>query len=400
MAMSASATDMIPYRRRRRAAAAWRRPRRRPAPVPGRARTFHRPVDRDQSQSLPVAASFCRTVRPLAGSCGCRRARRGCGAQPMALLRRRMLCLRRGRRFCCRWSPVWCRAGRAAVLAPTYPEFRPRRGVRRTSRRNGAQARRVRRRRTGHCRQPQQSRRQGSRHETRCSRWPKTCAAAAACSWSTKHSWTWGRPRASLAGDVSCGNVVVLRSFGKFFGLAGMRLGFALAAPALAARLRAALGPWAVSGPALAVGAKALADLAWIGADARRLAKAAKRLDAVLTDAGLRHRRRHDPVPAGADAGGGGVVSSSGACRDFCARLPRRRDLAALWFAGQRIRVAALARRAVVVPVTANGAAMAPCTKTGQIGWHWACSPPIDLGACSKSGNPPPKTMRKVETRA
>ena len=52
----------------------------------------------------------------------------------------------------------------------------------------------------------------------------------------------------SLAGEVSHGNVVVLRSFGKFFGLAGLRLGFALASPAVAARLRAALGPWAVSG--------------------------------------------------------------------------------------------------------------------------------------------------------
>ena len=41
-----------------------------------------------------------------------------------------------------------------------------------------------------------------------------------------------GPPDASLAADVSCGNVVVLRSFGKFFGLAGIRLGFALAAPA------------------------------------------------------------------------------------------------------------------------------------------------------------------------
>ena len=96
-----------------------------------------------------------------------------------------------------------------------------------------------------------------------------------------------GPPAASLAGDVSCGNIIVLRSFGKFFGLAGMRLGFALAAPALAMQLRAQLGPWAVSGPALAVGAKALADLAWAERTRGRLAKAAKRLDAVLTELGL-----------------------------------------------------------------------------------------------------------------
>jgi cobalamin biosynthetic protein CobC len=79
----------------------------------------------------------------------------------------------------------------------------------------------------------------------------------------------------------------VLRSFGKFFGLAGLRLGFALASPAVAARLRAALGPWAVSGPALAVGAKALADTAWIERTRRRLARAARRLDAILERAGL-----------------------------------------------------------------------------------------------------------------
>ena len=96
-----------------------------------------------------------------------------------------------------------------------------------------------------------------------------------------------GPSGASLAGEVSRGNIVVLRSFGKFFGLAGIRLGFALAAPALGARLSAALGPWAVSGPALAVGMKALADAAWIERIRHRLAKSAQRLDAVLTGAGL-----------------------------------------------------------------------------------------------------------------
>jgi cobalamin biosynthetic protein CobC len=96
-----------------------------------------------------------------------------------------------------------------------------------------------------------------------------------------------GPPGTSLVGEVSHGNVVVLRSFGKFFGLAGLRLGFALASPAVAARLRAALGPWAVSGPALAVGAKALADTGWIERTRRRLARAARRLDAILERAGL-----------------------------------------------------------------------------------------------------------------
>ncbi len=96
-----------------------------------------------------------------------------------------------------------------------------------------------------------------------------------------------GPAGASLAADVSCGNIVVLRSFGKFFGLAGLRLGFALAAPALAARLSAALGPWAVSSPALAAGIKALADTAWIEKARRRAVKSANRLDSILMSVDL-----------------------------------------------------------------------------------------------------------------
>jgi cobalamin biosynthesis protein CobC len=91
----------------------------------------------------------------------------------------------------------------------------------------------------------------------------------------------------SLAQDVGRGNIVVLRSFGKFFGLAGLRLGFALATPAIAARLRATLGPWAVAGPAIAIGAAALSDQSWAQTTRARLAQAARRLDQVLTGAGL-----------------------------------------------------------------------------------------------------------------
>ena len=96
-----------------------------------------------------------------------------------------------------------------------------------------------------------------------------------------------GPPGFSLAGDVGRGNLVVLRSFGKFFGLAGIRLGFALLDQPAAVRLAALLGPWAVSGPALAVGAAALADTAWIEETRHRLSAAAGRLDANLIGAGL-----------------------------------------------------------------------------------------------------------------
>jgi cobalamin biosynthetic protein CobC len=91
----------------------------------------------------------------------------------------------------------------------------------------------------------------------------------------------------SVAGAAAEG-LIVLRSFGKTYGLAGLRLGFAITSPARAAALRAALGPWAVSGPALAVGLRALADAPWRAAAAARLAADARALDAVLTGAGLR----------------------------------------------------------------------------------------------------------------
>ena len=96
-----------------------------------------------------------------------------------------------------------------------------------------------------------------------------------------------GPPGASLAGNIDRGNVVVLRSFGKFFGLAGLRLGFAVAAPKLAAKLNRTLGPWAVSGPAIAIAEQAVADIVWIEATRARLQCAAQKLDQVLIDSGV-----------------------------------------------------------------------------------------------------------------
>jgi cobalamin biosynthetic protein CobC len=73
--------------------------------------------------------------------------------------------------------------------------------------------------------------------------------------------------------------VIVLKSFGKFWGLAGLRLGFAIARPETIDRLSAWLGPWAVSGPALQIGAAALNDLDWANQTRARLAHDANRLD-------------------------------------------------------------------------------------------------------------------------
>lgn len=79
---------------------------------------------------------------------------------------------------------------------------------------------------------------------------------------------------------------IVLRSFGKTYGLAGVRLGFAIGEVAPMAALRSAMGPWAVAGPALRIGARALADTQWLAkAGAARAADAA-RLDALLSPLG------------------------------------------------------------------------------------------------------------------
>ncbi len=89
-------------------------------------------------------------------------------------------------------------------------------------------------------------------------------------------------PEISISGHAGAAGLIVLRSFGKFFGLAGVRLGFALAPSDLVGHLRQALGPWAVSGPAAEVGTRALADGQWIANTRNNLAAAAKRLDRVL----------------------------------------------------------------------------------------------------------------------
>jgi cobalamin biosynthetic protein CobC len=78
-------------------------------------------------------------------------------------------------------------------------------------------------------------------------------------------------------------NALVLRSFGKTYGLAGLRIGFALAPEPIATRLSSALGPWAVSGPAIETGRKALRDQEWLEAARADRTADAHRLDALLS---------------------------------------------------------------------------------------------------------------------
>lgn len=91
----------------------------------------------------------------------------------------------------------------------------------------------------------------------------------------------------SLASHATSPGLVVLRSFGKFYGMAGVRLGFAVAHPELASELEARLGPWAVSGPALHIATQALADDDWRNAMRTRLRKDSERLNDLLRKADL-----------------------------------------------------------------------------------------------------------------
>lgn len=90
---------------------------------------------------------------------------------------------------------------------------------------------------------------------------------------------------ASIVPDLPAG-AIVLRSFGKTYGLAGLRLGFAIGAAEQMTRLKAALGPWSVAGPALHVGAQALSDAAWLARTGEERTGDAARLDALLSPHG------------------------------------------------------------------------------------------------------------------
>lgn len=93
-------------------------------------------------------------------------------------------------------------------------------------------------------------------------------------------------PELSLASRAA-GRVVALRSFGKFYGLAGVRLGFVVADPTVAAEVRRRTGDWPVGADAIALGRAAYADGGWADRTRRRLARDSARLDGLLTRAGL-----------------------------------------------------------------------------------------------------------------
>ncbi len=117
-------------------------------------------------------------------------------------------------------------------------------------------------------------------------------------------------------------NMVILKSFGKFFGLAGVRLGFAICDRQLAARIADWFGPWAVSGPALEIGAAALADREWT-ATTRLVARcplACPCRDVAGPRAG--DRGRQWPVRARPPRKGGGAMRVAAALAHIGAAVP------------------------------------------------------------------------------
>lgn len=95
-------------------------------------------------------------------------------------------------------------------------------------------------------------------------------------------------PAISIAHHVDDhARLLVFRSFGKFFGLAGVRLGFVIGPPAVLAPLRDLLGAWPVSTAAIALGTAAYRDRRWIETMRERLRSEAAALDAMLADQGL-----------------------------------------------------------------------------------------------------------------
>lgn len=100
-------------------------------------------------------------------------------------------------------------------------------------------------------------------------------------------------PEASLAQHTDLPGLIVLRSLGKFFGLAGARVGFLLAAQSLLDEAEKYLGPWPISGPARYIAQAALQDSAWQQTEREQLLAQSKQLADLLSRHGLQPQASH-----------------------------------------------------------------------------------------------------------
>ncbi len=89
-------------------------------------------------------------------------------------------------------------------------------------------------------------------------------------------------PEQSVISKEPKPGLIVLRSIGKFFGLAGVRLGFVWAENEILEQLASKQDDWSVSHPARWAGALALGDTTWQQQQQRRLLISSKRLKTVL----------------------------------------------------------------------------------------------------------------------
>ena len=99
-------------------------------------------------------------------------------------------------------------------------------------------------------------------------------------------SFADAQPELSVIPQAGQAGLLVLRSFGKFYGLAGVRLGFVIGGAEDIAALQEMSGPWPVNGAALRIGAAALADKAWAKATVQRLRAEVVQADALALAAG------------------------------------------------------------------------------------------------------------------
>lgn len=112
---------------------------------------------------------------------------------------------------------------------------------------------------------------------------------AARCGWLVvDEAFMDATPEYSLAAHAGVPNLIILRSLGKFFGLAGIRAGFVLAWDDLLASLHEKLGPWSVANPTRWVARQSLANREWQAEQRIWLMAQSRQLAALLTRHGLK----------------------------------------------------------------------------------------------------------------